>query len=202
MLTVSCAAAESLVIDTFDNGLTGWDIQEFAGKTDYSIVHDDQGNAVLQAVSRGSASGLIKKIEFDARDYPLLRWRWKVTNVLASGDARNKKGDDYAARIYVIFPHWIKPLSRTINYIWANKLPLGEAIPNSYFSRAMMVAVESGEENSGKWISEERNIVADYRRLFGEEPPMVGAIAIMTDTDNTGENARAWYDDLAFFPSD
>ncbi len=66
----------------------------------------------------------------------------------------------------------------------------------------MMVAVESGEENSGKWISEERNIVADYRRLFGEEPPMVGAIAIMTDTDNTGENARAWYDDLAFFPSD
>ncbi len=103
MLTVSCAAAESLVIDTFDNGLTGWDIQEFAGKTDYSIVHDDQGNAVLQAVSRGSASGLIKKIEFDARDYPLLRWRWKVTNVLASGDARNKKGDDYAARIYVIF---------------------------------------------------------------------------------------------------
>jgi hypothetical protein len=59
-----------------------------------------------------------------------------------------------------------------------------------------MVAVESGTERVGEWLVERRNVLADYRRLFGEEPPAVGAIAIMTDTDNTGASAEAWYDDL------
>lgn len=31
---------------------------------------------------------------------------------------------------------------------------------------------------------------------FGEEPPQVEGIAIMTDTDNTGESAIAYYDDI------
>ena len=68
---------------------------------------------------------------------------------------------------------------------------------NAYTSNAMMIAVESGPEKSGQWQTVRRNIVEDYRRAFGEDPPKVGAIAIMTDTDNTGEHAVAWYDDIA-----
>jgi hypothetical protein len=56
-----------------------------------------------------------------------------------------------------------------------------------------MIAVESGPERTGKWVEEEVNVLEDYRRHFGEDPPRVGAIAIMTDTDNTGERATAWY---------
>ena len=59
-----------------------------------------------------------------------------------------------------------------------------------------MVAVESGPDRVEQWISEERDILADYRRLFGEEPREIGAIAIMTDTDNTGAEATAWYGDI------
>lgn len=189
-----------LVIDRFDHDLTQWETQSFQGETLYRVVADEDGNAVLQADSDSSASGLIKKIEFDPNDWPRLRWRWKVSSTLAKGDARTKEGDDYAARVYVVFPHWIKPLTKTINYIWANRLPQGEAVPNSYYARAMMVAVESGAEKAGVWISEERNIVEDFRRLFGEDPPSVGAIAIMSDTDNTKGKVRAWYDDLIFLP--
>jgi hypothetical protein len=63
-----------------------------------------------------------------------------------------------------------------------------------------MVAVESGDGNAGRWVDEERNLVEDYRRAFGENPPMVGAVAIMTDTDNTGEHAVAWYGAIRFLP--
>ena len=40
----------------------------------------------------------------------------------------------------------------------------------------------------------------DYRRAFGEDPPRIGAVAIMTDTDNTGEEAVAWYGAIRFLP--
>jgi len=59
-----------------------------------------------------------------------------------------------------------------------------------------MLAVESGDKEIGKWISEERNLYEDYKRLFNEEPPHIMGIAIMTDTDNTGESAVAYYDDI------
>lgn len=42
--------------------------------------------------------------------------------------------------------------------------------------------------------------VEDYRQAFGEDPPKVGAVAIMTDTDNTGEQAVAWYGAIRFLP--
>ena len=60
----------------------------------------------------------------------------------------------------------------------------------------MMVAVESGDEKAGTWITEERNVYEDYRTLFGEEPPVIGAVALMTDTDNTGGEAIAYYGDI------
>lgn len=69
-------------------------------------------------------------------------------------------------------------------------------MPNAFTSNAMLLAVESGSVKSGQWIYEERDILADFRRLFGEEPPEAGAIAIMTDTDNTGAEATALYGEI------
>jgi hypothetical protein len=190
------ASEDRLLIDDFEEGLRpGWEEKRFVGRTYYTVVPEGQGH-VLRAESRGAASGLIFRQEFDPRDYPLLTWRWKVDNILERGDATSKEGDDYAARVYVIFPHWFPPKTRSINYIWANRLPQGEYLPNAYYGNAMMLAVRSGKADIGQWFTERRDIVEDYRMLFGEEPPRAGAIAIMTDTDNTGESVIAWYDDL------
>jgi|LGVD01.1.fsa_nt_gb hypothetical protein len=184
------------LIDDFENGLRPeWKEKEFKGRTDYRVVREATGNA-LQAESHGAASALILEQAIDLKQSPVLSWRWKVEKTLAKGDARSKAGDDYAARIYVIFPHWFFPKTRAINYIWANKLPLGTVVPNSFTSRAIMIAVQSGEEHVGKWMAESRNVRADYRAIFGEEPPLAGAIAVMTDTDNTSGSAVAWYDDI------
>ncbi len=184
------------VIDDFENGLKdGWKRKDFKGKTDYTVVQTGEGH-VLKAESSDSATGLIYEIEFDSKEYPIITWRWKVKNINSKGDALKQEGDDYPARIYVIFPHWFKPMTRSINYIWANKLPKGEFVPNPFYSKAIMIAVQSGEENTGKWITERRNVYEDFRMIFGKEPPEAGGIAIMTDTDNTGESAVAYYDDI------
>ena len=192
------AAPAQLPVDDFEQGLAPvWEVKEFKGFTDYLVVPDSGGH-VLRAESRGAASGLIRKIDLDPREWPVLNWRWKVAGTIPQGDERTKAGDDYAARVYIVFPHWFFPKTRSLNYIWANRLPQGEFLPNAYVANNVMIAVQSGPEKAGQWLTERRDIAADYRRAFGEDPPRIGAIAIMTDTDNTGASAMAWYDDLLF----
>jgi Protein of unknown function (DUF3047) len=195
------APCGDIVVGSFSTGdLSGWTPKVFRGETAYTLA-EDGGRTVLRAESQGAASGLVKEIRLDPRSAPVLRWSWKIERTLAQGDERTKAGDDYAARVYIIFPSVLFWKTRAINYIWANKLPAGESLPNAYSSNAVMVAVESGDGKAGTWVHEERNIFEDYRTLFGKDPPALGAVAIMTDTDNTGGKAVAWYGDITLGPA-
>ena len=190
------AAAEVLAISRFAvEGIQWWEVKEFKGQTRYQPAQED-GRAVIKAQSKASASGLFKKVDLDPAKYRYLAWSWKIAGTVTGGDEKTKAGDDYAARGYVVFPGRFFWQTRAINYIWANKLPKGEFVPNAFTGNAMMLAVESGPVRSGQWIQEKRDILADYRRLFGEDPREIGAIAIMTDTDNTGKEATAWYGEI------
>lgn len=190
------AAGQELAVSHFaTEGLKNWESKSFKGYTDYRVVQDN-GHAVLQAHARAAASGLTKKLRFQPATYRYLKWSWKIKDTIARGDERTKQGDDFAARVYVIFPGRFFWQMRALNYIWANKLPKGEFVPNAFTSNAMLLAVESGTTKVGQWLHEERDILADYRRVFGEEPPEAGGIAIMTDTDNTGSEATAWYGEI------
>lgn len=203
LLAATAAAAAVTAVGRFSAGdLAGWEEQTFRGKkkTRYTLVTEG-GRTVLRAESHGSASGLIRKTEFDPAATPILRWSWKIAGTLKKGDERTKEGDDYAARVYVVFPRTFFWQTRAINYIWANRLPKGGSLPNAFAPRnVMMVAVESGAELAGTWRSEQRNIREDYLRLFGEEPPKAGGVALMTDSDNTGGEAVAWYGDITLSP--
>jgi hypothetical protein len=181
--------------------------------TRYRIVRD--GDAyVLKADSHAAASGLYREVNLDPKVYRTLAWRWRVENVLTRADARRKDGDDYPARVYVTFQYdpdsatlWERtkygtykllygeyPPRAAINYIWDNRLPQGTSLDNAYTDRAKMIVVRSGADGVGRWWPEQRDVYEDYRRLFGDEPPPIAAIAVMTDTDNTGESAAAYYD--------
>ena len=196
IVTATVGRADDLAISRFSvEGLAGWTPKSFKGITDYHLV-DDNGRVVVEATSNAAASGLVKKIRFDPAAYRYLRWSWKIDHIIKDGDEKSRAGDDYAARLYVIFPGRFFWQMRAINYIWANKLPKGESLPNPYTAEDMMVAVESGPSQAGQWITEERDILADYRYLFGEDPEEATAIAIMTDTDNTGGSAVAWYGEI------
>ncbi len=185
--------------------------------TTYSLVKDGE-SIILKAVSETSASGLIREIKIDPKQYPILRWRWKVENILEKGDVRKKQGDDYPARVYITFEYDPSQLGLiekakfeavrlvygqyppifAINYIWESKSPIGTIVPNPYSDRVMMIVVQSGKTKLNQWIDEERNIYEDFKKAFGREPFMISGVAIMTDTDNTGERAIAYYGDILF----
>lgn len=215
---------EILVVDRFGPpagpeglplGWTSLTFRKIPAKTRYTVIQEG-GNYIVKAESHRSASGLYKALDLDPKVYQIISWRWKVENILTNADARRKAGDDYPARLYVAFQYdarratlWERtsygaykliygeyPPQHVINYIWDNRLPKGTAIDNAYTDRAKMIAVESGAEHVGQWVLEERNLYADYKRLFGTEPPRIAGIALMTDTDDTGESAVAYYDDI------
>jgi len=188
--------ADTFVLDDFDAGLSPqWQSEKFKGLTDYQVV-ELAGEKFLRAECAVTASALVLNKKYLLRAYPYLSWRWKIAHILAAGDAHYKARDDYAARIYVVFPHWFFPKTRSINYIWANRLAKGSLFASKYAANSVMMAVQSGDEKVGQWVRERQNVYEDYWRIFGEEPPPVGAIAIMTDGDDTGGHALAWYDDL------
>jgi hypothetical protein len=193
------AGAERLDIARFSAGdLEGWKSRSFAGETRYRL-EIRAGRQALHAVSNASASGLYREVTIDLKKTPYLHWSWRVGNLLATQDERSKPGDDYPARVYVVFSGgpflW---RTRAINYVWSSHQPAGSEWPNAFTANARMVAVRSGAAAVGQWVHESRNVYDDYRRAFGEEPGEVSAIAVMTDTDNTGQAAEAWFGDIWF----
>jgi len=120
-----------------------------------------------------------------------------VDKIVAGGDANKKSSDDYSTRIYVVFPSFALLITRAINYIWANRLPKDRMIASPYAANSIMISVESSLSEAGKWLIETRNVYEDYRCDFGEDTPEVGGIAIMTDSDDTGESAAANYGPIA-----
>ena len=198
----------------------GWEpllFKKIETHTRYTVVEAD-GAVVSKAESTSAASGLIRKIRIDPVENPVVTWRWKVMNVLQKGDVTKKEGDDYPARLYITFeydPSRLSFVDRTkykaarllygeypptgaINYIWESHAPIETITPNPFIDRAMMIVVESGEEKLNQWIEEKRNILEDYRKAFGSDPPAISGVAIMTDTDNTGESAVAYFGDIVF----
>jgi len=182
-----------ILIDDFRHGIKAeWISKSFKGYTEY-IWTKENGKPFVKATSNNAASGLIYRIIYDPQKYPYITWIWKADKIITSGDATQKSKDDYSARIYIAFPSLFFWNSKIINYIWANKLPVNQNIPSAYTSSSIMVSVESGPANTGKWITETRNLYEDYIRFFGKKPRKVAAIAIMTDTDDTGESTSAGY---------
>ena len=184
--------------------------------TSYEVVKDG-GMTIVKAVSEASASGLIKPVSIDPKEFPIVRWRWKIDNVLQRSNVAIKEGDDFPARLYITFEYDPDRVSfgkklkfkagqalfgdipiAALNYIWETKTPVGTIVDNAYTDFAKMVVVESGAQKVGMWIDEERNLYEDYKQAFGEEPPMINGVAIMSDTDNTKEQATAYYGDISF----
>lgn len=190
--SVSAAPLPEPPIRFSPSEISGWSDKPFKGKTDYTL---EEG--VLKAHSVKGASAKIHKVAIDTRKYPKITWNWRIDHVLKREDIRKKSGDDFAARVYVIFPRTFFWRMRAINYVWSAKMPKGSEAPSPYTGNSVIVAVESGEEKAGSWVSEERNIYEDYRRIFGEEPPLLGGVAIMTDTDDTQDEATAWYGEIS-----
>ena len=190
-----------------------------AKPNEFALVADE-GRTVLRLRSQSSASGLARSLRVDTASHPLLAWRWKARNLIEKGRLRDKAGDDFALRLYVVFdlPASALTLGERMQMsiaraLWGDRLPLaalcyvwdgqsaaGTIAPNAYTDRVRMVVAESGSANLGRWVAQERDVAADFRDAFGMAAPAITSVIVSADTDNTGESAESWFGDVAFRP--
>ena len=209
--------SESAPGGTLPQGWELWTLSRLKKATQYVLV-DESGRTVVKAHANNSASGLVHALKVNAKTFPLLTWRWKVTDLIAGADNSQKHTEDSPVRVVVtfagdtdklpmadrLFSDNVKLLTgqdmpyATLMYIWENRAPVGTIIPNRHTTRVRMLVAESGREKVGMWQEVTRNVYEDYKRVFGEEPGRITAIGIMTDTDNTGANVHAYYGDIVF----
>ncbi|GAB4260179.1 MAG: DUF3047 domain-containing protein [Methylomicrobium sp.] len=197
---VAFAEESRLMIGQFSTGsLEDWQKKSFSGETSYAI-ETVSGVKALQAISDRSASGLYRKRRVDLTRTPYLNWSWRVDKPLDKIDEQSKSGDDYAARVYVVIDGgWAFWRTRAVNYVWASNSPKGKIWPNAFAGdHAMMLALRSADDAKSLWFHEKRNIFEDLRQLLGEPITAIDAVAIMTDTDNAGGRAIAYYGDIYF----
>ncbi len=185
--------------------------------TQFALVTLD-GERVLEARAEAGASTLAHALDVDPARTPMLRWRWRTAAAVPRSDLRGRATDDYAARLYVFFDYdparlplgqrIALALGRALHgealpaaalcYVWGTAQPVGTVAPNPYTDRLRMVVVESGDAMAGRWVSEARDVAADFEAAFGEPAPRVTGIAVGADTDNTGASAMTWFGDITF----
>jgi hypothetical protein len=224
LLAAHLVAAQEVVVANFSQAASIEDtafkpmlLPKIQTHTQYSLV-DDGGVKVLQAVANASMSGLTREVNIDLKQTPVIEFRFKVEELPKGADIKTKAGDDFAARIYLLFDYDINKLSfgdRTkirigrsvygnalptaaLNYVWDTQYPVESVVPNAYTDRVRAVVVESGAVKLGQWVSVRRNVAQDFKRAFGDEAPRIIGIAIATDADNTKSSARARYGDISF----
>jgi hypothetical protein len=215
-LPVFGARAEGVLFREEFKSLANWKplyFPKIKKHTTYSIV-PGEGKDVLKAESDASASAIVYKSSFNVYKHPNMRWRWKADNVYKKGDGgESKAGDDYPIRVYVIFKYdpdragfgerakykILKliygeyPPKSSLNYVWASRDNARKVFPSPYTDKSRMI-IKSGPAEVGHWKAEEVNILNDYRAAFGEEPPVEASLAIMHDSDNTGERSVSYVD--------
>ena len=189
--------------------------------SDIRIVPEAGGN-VLRIRSEHAFGSVAHRVSFEAAALPRLSWRWKVDRVVQGAQLERKGKEDFAARLYVSFDYPEETLSlgtraklaiaRTfydfvpsaaLCYVWDNRHPPGTAAWSPHFDHVRVVVLESGNAKAGQWIDEQRDIEADFRAAFKDwkgPVPRVNGLIVGNDTDQTGEEATAWFGDLQLAP--
>lgn len=196
----------------------GWKLVTLPGvePTQFDLV-DDGDAPVVRAIATASAASLLRSVTGDGVENPVLTWRWRVDRVVSQGDVYTKQGDDFAARVYVMFDYPLDRLSwldqgklklarwlygdqvpaAALCYVWGNQAPLQARTDNAYTDRVKMFVLKNAASDIGEWAVERRDLTADYRAAFGEDPPPISGVALAADTDQTGETVTAWFGDIS-----
>ncbi|MEK7791508.1 MAG: DUF3047 domain-containing protein [Deltaproteobacteria bacterium] len=203
-------------------GTEGWIISSYHFRTEVYTVQIEKGDKFLSAIvsknieKKKKASTIIKRV-FKSRDekgnihflmpkdYPILKWRWRVHELPQESDERyedaiNGMKSDSAAGVYIYF-HKEGQEPQIIKYVWSESLPVGTPPFQSPASKddfqPYIVIKRSGAGGLGQWIEETANIYEDFKKIYpGKEPPRIVGMGILTDADSTDTSAHADYDDI------
>jgi hypothetical protein len=178
----------------------GWKGQSWGSpKYEFRIVTQG-GRKVLHLKSVNDSSTISKEIKVDVRSQPILQWSWQAVTLPKGGDARKSATDDQAAQLYVTFPRFPSQVrSRIISYLWDSTAPVGAVVKSEKTGLVTYVVVRSGPADLGKWATESRNVLEDYKKIYGEAPgEEVGAISISIDSNDTRSAAESYFGEILF----
>jgi Protein of unknown function (DUF3047) len=188
-------------------------------KTVYSMAQRD-GRTALHAVADSAASGLSCAVDIDPRRTPWLRWEWRVDIVHAKATVADDVLEDTPARLVVAFAGDLATLPlndriffeqvelftgnvlpfATLTYVWDGRLPVGTTLSYGRSDRIRYDVVESGAARAGQWLRYERNVLDDYRRVFGAAPSgHISSVGVLTDSDDLKNHVEAWYSDIGLY---
>ena len=208
-------AAGRIVIDDFEGYVTGvqphrWkrphkksrsviDIQPALERDDdyFEIVQD--GSKAARAYTRDESVQIVRLngdgYQWDLATHPRLAWRWKAVALPEGAREDTDKYNDTGGAVYVTFDSkdWLgRP--RSIKYTYSSTLPVGTT---ASYGPLRVLVVSSGADGIGRWMRIERDVAADFKRLFGrDEAPPPGFITLWGDTDNTDGISDVYFDDI------
>jgi hypothetical protein len=184
-------------------GIPGGDWKEQSwGKAVYDLeIVSDNGQPVLHLRSKGETSTINRdlKASVDPKETPILEWRWKVMTLPTGASACQQSTDDEAAQVYVAWlrtPEAVR--SRIIGYVWDSTAPAGTICKSGKTSTVTYIVLRSGSGELGKWITERRNVVEDFRKIYGEAPDKPNALSLGIDSDDTRSSAESFIGPLVF----
>jgi len=167
---------------------------------DFTVV-DNGGHKVLHLRSRDEGSTISREVrgEVDLKATPVLEWRWKAVALPQGGNSCRAATDDQAAQIYVAWPRFPQALrSRIIGYVWDSTAPVGTVCKSEKTRTVTYIVVRSGPGELGTWVTEQRNVRDDFKRVYGEDPDQPAAVSISIDTNDTHSVAEAFVGAIVF----
>jgi hypothetical protein len=169
-----------------------WELIVKKGEAQLYLVADAPGQ-VLQLRSNSASFSLQTQVHVPLQSTPYLAWCWKVTQLPVGGDFRQPHTDDQAAQLLVAFS-----ATRFLSYIWDSTAPKGisGAAPAPPFRKILALVMQSGRQTLGTWITEKRNLVDDYTRLFGTVPEALEGLRIQINSQHTGSLAEAYWQSI------
>lgn len=177
-----------------------WEVQEFTGSARFQVAQVGR-TGVIRLESEETSFALHRDVEVDLTACPYLTWAWRVDVLPQGGDVRRPDTDDQAAQLYVVFPRFPAMVrSRIVGYVWDSSAPAGSTLVSAATALARIVVLQSGSVRTGRWVQETRNLLEDYRRLFEEDPPPVGRISLLINSQHTRSRAVAWFGPIRFAP--
>ena len=180
--------------------LSMWRVYPFTESSKFkappAIVLDD-GRRVLALRTEAEAMRIGRSLKIDLKTTPWLSWEWKAIDLPPHGDVRELKRNDQAARIMLMFEGM-----KGMLYVWDTTAPVGtESRPDEMdiFDRVLIV-VRSGPDEAGRWKRERRDVLADYRRIFGEAPRPIKWVGFESHSNDTRSRSAALFGAVSFEP--
>jgi hypothetical protein len=208
VLAVAAWAADVVIDDWKSEKLgahgipDGWLGGQTWGLPQYDMtIEENEGHRVLHLRSKIESSTIRRDIRgrVNLKETPILEWSWKAITLPKNGDCR-KKGTDYqAAQLYVVWPRFPEAVrSQIIGYIWDSTAPAGSIVKSEKTSTVTYVVMRSGAADLGKWITERRNVLDDYKMIYRAQPDNPGHISIAIDSDDTVSSAESVFGSIRF----